>query len=330
MAEVDSASPGAGLGEAQVFRFSTDAFREHERVAAWREVFGRTLLGIDITPRETGSFRAEAQIFHSPTLGLMRAATSPVDQGNSPGLITNDNVTFGWVLADRWRASQLGRETELALGDGLLMSNGDVGAINFPEACRYVAFSIPRATLAPLVPDLGALFAQRIPRDDPALRMMLRYLELGQEDPIANQPALQRAFADHVVDLLALMLGATRDAAEQARTRGLAAARFRAIQDDIRRCYAQPDLSVHAVAQRHGIGARHVQRAFEESGTTFTQYLTEQRLKAAHQALRAAGPGAKAISAIAYDCGFSDVSHFNRLFRQRYGCTPSEVRAGRR
>jgi AraC-like DNA-binding protein len=30
---------------------------------------------------------------------------------------------------------------------------------------------------------------------------------------------------------------------------------------------------------------------------------------------------------IAYDCGFGDVSYFNRVFRRRYGAAPSDVRA---
>jgi AraC-like DNA-binding protein len=32
------------------------------------------------------------------------------------------------------------------------------------------------------------------------------------------------------------------------------------------------------------------------------------------------------VSTIAFDCGFADASHFNRVFRQCFGCTPSDVR----
>jgi AraC-like DNA-binding protein len=35
----------------------------------------------------------------------------------------------------------------------------------------------------------------------------------------------------------------------------------------------------------------------------------------------------RTISAIAFDASFGDLSHFNRLFRRRFGATPSEVRA---
>jgi AraC-like DNA-binding protein len=37
--------------------------------------------------------------------------------------------------------------------------------------------------------------------------------------------------------------------------------------------------------------------------------------------------GERTISAIAYEAGFADLSHFNRAFRRRYGETPSDVRA---
>ena len=32
------------------------------------------------------------------------------------------------------------------------------------------------------------------------------------------------------------------------------------------------------------------------------------------------------ISDIAFDCGFNDLSYFNRAFRKRFGATPSELR----
>jgi AraC-like DNA-binding protein len=310
----------------QVFQFSTDAYRKHERVAAWREVFGRTVLNIDVSPQSKEGFHASAAIFRSGTLGLLRASTSPVRQSNSRSLITSDDVSFGTVMSSRWGATQLGRAADLRAGDGVLLSNGDVGALTFPEHCRYVTFGLPKSALAPLVPDIGALFARRIPASNPAQQMLLRYLELAQEDHLAASPELQTAFTNHVCDLLALALGATRDATELATTRGVSAARLRAMKDDIRRACSSPDLSVHSIATLYGVSARYVQRVFEESGSTFTQHVTEQRLEAAYKVLRRRTPANVPISTIAYDCGFADVSHFNRVFRQRFGCTPTDVR----
>jgi len=243
--------------------------------------------------------------------------------------IAKDEISFGCVLDAPWRVTQHGRSADLQPGDGVLFSNADPGAPAFPPASRSVSFGMPRATLVRLVPDLGVFFARRIPAASPGLQMLLRYLDLGQDSHIAADPDLQAAFSQHVCDLLALTLSAIRDAAERVQGRGLAAVRLRAMQDDIRRCCRQPDLSVHAVAARQGVSARYAQRVFEENGSTFTEYLTEQRLLSVHQALRHTHAARIPVSSIAYDCGFSDISHFNRLFRQRFGCTPTELRSGR-
>ena len=36
-----------------------------------------------------------------------------------------------------------------------------------------------------------------------------------------------------------------------------------------------------------------------------------------------------AISTIAFEAGFGDLSYFNHAFRRRYGATPSDIRASR-
>ena len=66
---------------------------------------------------------------------------------------------------------------------------------------------------------------------------------------------------------------------------------------------------------------------FEAEGTTFTQYVLAQRLARAHGLLADPRLRAEKITALALDCGFGDVSYFNRAFRRRYGVAPSDVRA---
>ena len=194
-------------GRAQVIRFSTTSYRPHERIAAWREAFGRVLLNIDIAPQSGEGFQANATAFRSPSFGLIDVSTSAAYQSNSRSLITSDDVSFGATNA-RWGASQLGRSTELQSGDGLLMSNGDVGAITFPSECRYFEFAIPRSVIKPLVPDVGALFARRTPASNPALQMLLRYLELARNQSAVTTPELEPCSPATFVELLALAISA--------------------------------------------------------------------------------------------------------------------------
>jgi len=313
----------------QAFRFSTEDYRPHERVDAWSEVLGRHCgVRIDVNPRSAEDFRSSARIARASTFGLLEGSTSPIRQESSRSSVVNDDVTFCSVTTSRWGTSQLGRSPDLHPGDWTLISNSDVNVITVPEQGRHLGFTVPRAAIIPLVPDIGATFARRIPASSPALQMLMRYLDLVRRDNVVTTPELGAAFTDHVCDLLAFALGPTRDAAEQARTRGLPAARLQAIKDDIADNLGRPNLSVHSVAARHSVSVRYVQKLFEESGCSFTQYVIEQRLTAAHRAF-AARP-AIPINAIAYELGFSDLSNFNRAFRRRFGCTPSDVRHARR
>jgi AraC-like DNA-binding protein len=327
MVEIAGVNAGPAQAAVQAFKFSTDAYPAHQRVDAWSEALGRHCgVRIDLDPRSAGDFRSSAKITRSSNFALLEGSMSPARQTSSRSSATNDGITFASVMTSRWGASQLGHDLNLLPEDWSLLSNSDASVITVPEECHYLAFSVPRAAMKPLVSDIGAKFARRVPASSPQLRMLVRYLDLAQHDNVVTTPELAAAFTEHVCDLLALALGPTPEAAERARMRGLRAARLRAMQDDVRKSCHHSDLSVHAVAARHGVGARYVQRVFEESGSTFTQYVAEQRLACAYRALRRPSSSQMPISTIAFDCGFSDVSHFNRAFRRRFGCTPSEVR----
>lgn len=100
--------------------------------------------------------------------------------------------------------------------------------------------------------------------------------------------------------------------------------RLAAIKEQVEREFTRRELSVEAVAAAQGVTARYVQKLFAAEETTFTRYLLERRLRAAREAL--AGPRPPAISTVAFDCGFSDLSYFNRCFRRLFGVTPSQTR----
>jgi transcriptional regulator GlxA family with amidase domain len=56
-------------------------------------------------------------------------------------------------------------------------------------------------------------------------------------------------------------------------------------------------------------------------------YVRELRLQRAYDSLTHDNPSKEQIGGIAYRCGFEDPVHFTRLFRQRFGVTPRELRS---
>ena len=94
----------------------------------------------------------------------------------------------------------------------------------------------------------------------------------------------------------------------------------------IERNYAE-NITIDAIAQSAEISVSICLRLFGTAlGTTPVQYLIRHRLQTAADELQRSG--GKTIAEIAYACGFSDASYFDRCFRRVYAMTPSEYIAG--
>jgi AraC-like DNA-binding protein len=91
------------------------------------------------------------------------------------------------------------------------------------------------------------------------------------------------------------------------------------------RHYRDPQFGPSALALHLGVSLRSLQRYFEPLGETPGQRLLHLRLTQAHAELSRRGGMEVSVTDCAYGCGFNDLSHFYRAFRQRYGMTPGAV-----
>jgi AraC-like DNA-binding protein len=245
----------------------------------------------------------------------------------TPDFLCNDDVVLYIQETGQRTVSQLGREATVGAGNGLLWSNADASTVVMPEPTRFIHICLPRKLMLTLAPRLEDALVRPLPPNAGVLRLLLNYVEVLEDENTMKTPELQRAVATHIHDLCALAIGATRDAAEIAAGRGLRAARLRTIKTDVVRNLRDGDASVTAVAARHHMSVRYVQRLFESEGTTLSQFVRDQRLVQVHRMLVDPRHAHRAISTIAYEAGFGDLSTFNREFRRRFGATPSDVRA---
>jgi AraC-like DNA-binding protein len=100
--------------------------------------------------------------------------------------------------------------------------------------------------------------------------------------------------------------------------------RLKAVLMILQKRFAEPDFSAQKLAAAARLSERYVNELLYEAGASFTQRLNELRLRKAAELL--ARDGERRISDIAFDCGFNDLSYFNRCFRRRFGLTPSAAR----
>ncbi|HTS40546.1 MAG TPA: AraC family transcriptional regulator [Stellaceae bacterium] len=310
---------------------STGNIPERDRVAIWREVIGRKIVRVDIEPLEDHPFHVDASLFALPGLGLMSAAMSEFRLERSRELVADGNNEFRLVvnISGAETVVQNGKEVTLGVGDAVLVSMAETGGIVRSSPGQRVGFNIPYNTLAPLISDVEAARMRRIGCETPALRLLMSYIGVLQNEGAVATPELRRLVVSHINDLVALAVGATRDAEVIARCYGLRAAQLHAIMRDITENIGRSELSIDAIARRHQLGTRYIQRMFEADGTTFSEFVMGQRLSRALRMLADPRLADQRIADIAEVCGFSDPSYFDRRFRRIYGVTPSDIRARR-
>jgi AraC-like DNA-binding protein len=90
--------------------------------------------------------------------------------------------------------------------------------------------------------------------------------------------------------------------------------------------HCEPDLCVDDIAAAQGISPRYLQKLLERKGISFSSRVNNLRLQTACAAL---AQSKASVTDIALRCGFRDLSYFNRLFRRRFGETPTTVRSTR-
>jgi AraC-like DNA-binding protein len=240
-------------------------------------------------------------------------------------LIDHDDLLLLIVDSGYWSATQLGRTVRLEAGDAVLCTNAEVEAGT--SFGRRVMLRVPKNAVAPAVLDLRTRFQRRrIPRETEGLQLLRQDLRALQDLERAT-PALQQLSVAHIYDLMALTLAATHNAAVAAEDGGVRAARLRTIKDDLAKNLRHGDVSVAAIAARHGVSPRYIRKLFETEGVTFSEYVRDQRLTLAHRLLTDPRSAREKIAAVALAAGFGDLSYFYRAFRRRYDLLPTDVRA---
>ena len=215
-------------------------------------------------------------------------------------------------------------------GDAVLLSYSEARTVTRPGRVHHRIVRLPRASLVPLVPNIDDAVLRPIPRGAGALTLLANYAGALIDDPAIVAPPMRQLVVAQLCDLIAVTLGATRDAQALADGRGIRAARLRAIKIDIEAHLANGDLSPAAVAARQSISDSYIRKLFEGEGTSFSEFVLLRRLARAHRMLTDRRWADRGIAWIAFESGFGDLSYFNRTFKRCYGARPSDVRASDR
>lgn len=308
-------------------RFVTDTSRQQSDCADYLDLLRRMIIDFDVVEDR---FFADSTIVSMPGVRIINSHSGGFRSERTRAMVRDsDDLALYMCLEGGARISHRDRDIVLEAGETTLLSSSDPLRIE-RNPSKQIVIAVPRSTLSDSVGDADFAVMRRLDAAAEPLRLLRNYIEAFTDNPGLVRPDYRTLIVSQIQDLIALILGATREATEIASGRGLRAARMHAIKADIARNLAFDDLSATALAARHKISRRYVHALFEHEGTTLSRYVTAQRLRQVQRALGDPRQSHRTIGAIAFDAGFNDLSSFNHAFRRQHGMTPREFRASTR
>ncbi len=205
-----------------------------------------------------------------------------------------------------------GHEVLLQPGEFLLLDSTRAAELSISgRPAVFLSAHLPRALVLETRREMPAA-GRKITTAHPLHASLCGLLDAGGAEDTAG----------YIFDLVPLAFA--EGARQGAGSLGSRKHRFRLVRETLELLSGDTGLTVDTLAARTGLSRRQLQREFQENGTTFTECLTRTRLDAVAGKLRhSARHGARMpIAQIAYGAGFGDISHFNRTFRRKFGCSP--------
>ncbi|MFP4156810.1 MAG: helix-turn-helix domain-containing protein [Opitutales bacterium] len=306
--------------------FSTESFPPQDHFSAWREGIS-SIFQLERTPGlDCGeSFHARLEVYQFPQMGLSQVQSTRARYVRNRHKISQDGVDMilvqlfvkGGVQFGVGKETRYGRAGDIVLFD-LAQTNDNINS----DFCHVTA-GIARERVEAVIPDIARYHGAILPRKDPSVSLLRSHLASTFDLAHALHPNATASVEEATLVLL------------QAAIRGLAAppvvgaaghtSLAYQVRRYIRRHLGDPDLSPERIAGLFGLSRARLYRVMQPVDGV-AAYIREQRLRACRRDIENPALGELTIGEIAYRRGFRELRSFNRLFRQRFSATPTEMR----
>lgn len=261
------------------------------------------------------SYRVDTVVFELCSFGPMALARGPARRADP----MRDNATLWFIRA--------GEQHGLVEEEGFRSRPGEVHLIDTRRALHFHATRRDILTLhlpyAAIGYDPGRHPPHlRLPADAPATRVLAASLH----EAFSTLPRLRAAEAPPLARTVAALvrgLFGLASSEETARS-ALDAGRKRAMRAWLDGRLRDPAVDTESLCRAFAVSRTTVYRLFADQGGV-AAYLRNRRLDAIYAELAVTPAARGRVRAAAERWGYHDPSHFNRLFRTRFGIAPSDV-----
>ncbi|WP_261937068.1 helix-turn-helix domain-containing protein [Sphingomonas bisphenolicum] len=305
------------------FQVSTDDVSAEMAFAAFKQSVQDVFA---ISRRSDDDYRLDLIAWHLGTIMLGTFRSSALAFDRSPALVASSGLDHFLV-----QLYVEGGFTGVAGDRPVTVGGGDIVIFDLAQTLQTQAndFSnitllIPRAFFDPTNGRIDGLHGLVLPAGGAITGMLASYMIALAERTTALGADEADVAAKSTVALITNLLSASNR--QNLSTATFTPSPISRLTTEIDRRLRDPDLDADMLAASLGMSRASLYRAFDTMGG-IADYIRRRRLTIAAMALTIPENRRRKISEIAFECGFSSESAFNRAFKAAFGMPPSQARA---
>ncbi len=304
--------------------YKTDTVSAPKRFNYWQKAACDAFLPLEAERVDDGQFSGCIQVVHAGGIGvssikadkqIIRRSRRHIQKSEASSLIFICQTSgFGTVRQDC-------QDVKLKEGDITFVDSDRPYEFKFDAMFEQAVLQVPKQVFLERCRWLVGVAPIKLDGSNPLAQLvqvnLKTLLEVGGALPVNTRPMV----FNNVINLLSTALGQafgeTPPEASEPTLMHIQRAKHYIIQNlkERRLC---PDGIAHAC----DISPRYLRALFAEEGQTVSAWIRTQRLESARMELERTSNISAPINQIAYRWGFSDYTHFCRLFKATYGMSP--------
>lgn len=308
------------------FEFGADLVEKKERFDAWRETV-RPIY--DVNPlRDAVEGKESIKAWLLGNLIFTDAVFSRQSFHHNSFHIKNYGCNYLML-----RMHKTGNSRALFGDDSFEAAPGEIQVIDFSREFHFVALTPVVAGVAVLIPHEAVGYdpgihpgLMRFPVSSPSGRFLEEAYSALKDQLKDIRQDDAKTLADGFCGIVrALVVPKT---SEDPVTRKFRKDRLSEIRSYVESHLTDPNLDADHICQKFNVSRSSLYRDFAQDGGV-GQFIARRRLDRTFYRLLTASSSRGCVQEIAADCGYEDPGYFSRLFRRRFGISPSVVSSQR-
>lgn len=308
---------------------TTQDVKEHERFDFWREAICDVFVQLDASQLSTDTFSGILKNGWMKEIQISEVIADSQEVIRSPRQIQKASEDFFLIslqLEGTGYIEQNNRIAALAPGDFTMYDSTRPYTLYFSHSFKQLVFQFPRSLLFERLPSAEEMTAILLPGNRHQISSTVSsLLHTISSSYLYLDSRAQLRMNDTLLDLLSVVLSSVTNTNLEGLHSRADIYRLHA-KSFIYKHLANPNLTPTLIAFHLGISERYLHKLFESEEASVASFIRNKRLEQCKNDLVHPKFRHASIIDIALRWGFNNAAHFSRIFKDRYGMSPSSFR----